>query len=694
MIEDKILEYVKENPGVGLGKLPKIFQVDKYNRKEFIKMIDGLEKDGKIFIDKHEKIFLVDGVKYVRGKIQGSEKGFGFLISDMARDIYIAKEDMNSAMNKDIVLVKIKKDQKDKKPEGKVLKIIKRGEEKVIGVLQASKDYGFVIPDDPKYSSDIYIPKEEINGAQDGQKVVVKITKWAEKNKSPEGKIKDILGYVGEPGVDILSIAQSFDIPLKFPKKVLNEAKYIPQEISEKSLKDRADFRDHIIYTIDGKDSKDFDDAIEVCKNTDGTYFLGVHIADVSQYVKEASYIDKEAFKRGNSYYLIDKVIPMLPVELSNGICSLNEGVERLTLSCLMTVDQKGKVIKSEIKESVIKSKRRLVYDNVSDYLEKGIKHESLEGLYESLDLGKELAEILMKKREDRGAIDFDFPENEFVLNEEGHPLEVKISERRIGNKLIEEFMILANETVAETYYWMQVPFLYRIHEEPEEEKIDTLNAAIRHLDLKVKVSQELQPIEIQKLIKKVEGSPEELFVSTLALRSLQKARYSEVNDKHFGLASKYYCHFTSPIRRYADLTIHRVIKDIIHGRLSEKRIKSLEALMPLIADKTSMMERVAQSAERKVDAVKMAEYMKDHIGESFEGIISSVTNFGIFVQLQNLIEGLVSYQSMDEYFEYDENEFCAKSTQSNKSYHMGDKVKVKCLGADLIAGTIDFELE
>lgn len=384
----------------------------------------------------------------------------------------------------------------------------------------------------------------------------------------------------------------------------------------------------------------------------------------------------------------------MLPVELSNGICSLNEGVERLTLSCLMTVDQKGKVIKSEIKESVIKSKRRLVYDNVSDYLEKGIKHESLEGLYESLDLGKELAEILMKKREDRGAIDFDFPENEFVLNEEGHPLDVKISERRIGNKLIEEFMILANETVAETYYWMQVPFLYRIHEEPEEEKIDTLNAAIRHLDLKVKVSQELQPMEIQKLIKKVEGSPEELFVSTLALRSLQKARYSEVNDKHFGLASKYYCHFTSPIRRYADLTIHRVIKDIIHGRLSEKRIKSLEALMPLIADKTSMMERVAQSAERKVDAVKMAEYMKDHIGESFEGIISSVTNFGIFVQLQNLIEGLVSYQSMDEYFEYDENEFCAKSTQSNKSYHMGDEVKVKCLGADLIAGTIDFELE
>ncbi len=694
MIEGKILGYIKENPGVGLGKLPKIFQVDKYSKKEFMKMLNKLEKDGKIFLDKHEKIFLVDGVKYVRGKIQGSEKGFGFLISDMARDIYIAKEDMNSAMNKDIVLVKIKKDEKDKKPEGKVLKIIKRGEEKVIGVFKSSKDYGFVIVDDHRYSNDIYIPKEGINGAKDGQKVLVKITKWAEKDKNPEGIIKEILGYVGEPGVDILSIAQSFDIPLKFPKKVLNEAKYIPQEISEKSLDSRADFRDHIIYTIDGKDSKDFDDAIEVCKNTDGTYFLGVHIADVSQYVKEASYLDKEAFKRGNSYYLIDKVIPMLPTELSNGICSLNEGVERLTLSCLMTVDQKGKVIKSEIKESVIKSKRRLVYDNVSDYLEKGIKDESLEGLYESLDLGKELAEILIKKREKRGAIDFDFPENEFVLNEKGHPLDVKISQRRIGNKLIEEFMILANETVAETYYWMQVPFLYRIHEEPEEEKIDTLNAAIRHLNLKVKVSQELQPIEIQKLIKKVEGSPEELFVSTLALRSLQKARYSETNDKHFGLASKYYCHFTSPIRRYADLTIHRIIKDIIHGRLSEKRIKSLEALIPLVADKTSMMERVAQSAERKVDAVKMAEYMKDHIGESFEGIVSSVTNFGIFVQLQNLIEGLVPYQSMKEYFEYDENEFCAKSTQSDKSYNMGDKVRVKCTGTDLIAGTIDFELE
>lgn len=693
MIENSILEYINANKVVSASKLLKAFEVDKYSRKGFLKAVENMDKEGKIFIDRKDKIHSIDGVRYVTGEIAGNEKGFGFLISKTGPDIFIPKESMNSAVHKDLVLVKIKDSKKGEKREGKVLKILKRASTKFVGTFQESGEFGFVILDNQKIGFDVFIRKNDKNDAKDGQKVVVKVHKWAENEKNPEGEIVEVLGFPEEPYVDIQSIAKSFDIPITFPKKVLNEAKYMPDAPTESQLEGRVDLTDMTIYTIDGKDSKDFDDAISVEKIND-KYRLGVHIADVSQYVKEDSYLDKEAFKRGNSYYLQDKVYPMLPHELSNGICSLIENEIRLTLSVFMDIDNKGRVTNHKIEETYIKSKRRLVYDDVSDYLENGMKHESLEGLYESLDLARELAEILMKKRFDRGSIDFDFKEANIITNEIGKPIEIGVRDRRIANKIIEEFMIVTNETVAEEYYWLDLPFLYRIHEEPDEEHIENLNMAIRHLGLKINNFRELRPVEFRELIDKVKGTPEEMFVSTLVLRSLKKARYSEVNDIHFGLASKYYSHFTSPIRRYADLFIHRIIKANIRGLLSRKRIEFYNELSHLVAEQTSKMERVAQSAERKVESVKMAEYMEDRIGEIYEGRIVSITSFGMFVQLENLVEGLISYKSMEGFYEMNESEYTASARDKEEVYHMGDTVKVKVVAANPTTGSIDFELE
>ncbi len=468
MIEDAILEYINSNKVVTIKTILKAFEVDKYSRGPFIKTLENMNRDGKIYVDRKERIHAIDNISYAVGEIAKNEKGFGFLLMDDGEDVFIPSEFMGSTINKDTVLVKIDKVSSGEKREGKILRIIKRNATKFVGTFQSSRDFGFVVPDDKKVGTDIFIRGEDINGAEDGQKVVAKIKKWAEKDKKPEGEIVEILGFPEDPYVDIESIAKSFDIPTSFPKKVSNEAKYMPEAPTEKQMEGRHDLTDMVIYTIDGADSKDFDDAISLEKAGDN-YRLGVHIADVSQYVKEDSYLDKEAFKRGNSYYLQDKVYPMLPKELSNGICSLNEGVVRLTLSVFMEIDKKGKVVEHKIEESFIKSKRRLVYDNVSDYLEEGKKHPSLEGLYDSLDMAKELAEILMKKRYDRGSIDFDFKEPEIITDENGVPIDILVKDRRIGNKIIEEFMICANETVAEEYYWLELPFLYRIHEEPDE---------------------------------------------------------------------------------------------------------------------------------------------------------------------------------------------------------------------------------
>lgn len=692
-IEDAILEYISSNKIVTRKTILKAFEVDKFSKGPFIKTLENMNRDGKIYIDKKERIHAIDNISYAVGEISKNEKGFGFLLMDDGEDVFIPSEFMGSTVNKDTVLVKIDKVSSGEKREGKILRIIKRNATKFVGTFQSSRDFGFVVPDDKKVGTDIFIRGEDINGAEDGQKVVAKIKKWAEKDKKPEGEITEILGFPEEPYVDVESIAKSFDIATKFPKKVLNEAKYMPKEPTERQLEGRHDLTDMMIYTIDGADSKDFDDAISIEKVGD-IYRLGVHIADVSQYVKEDSYLDKEAFKRGNSYYLQDKVYPMLPKELSNGICSLNEGVVRLTLSVFMEIDKKGKVVEHKIEESFIKSKRRLVYDNVSDYLEEGKKHPSLEGLYDSLDMAKELAEILMKKRYDRGSIDFDFKEPEIITDDNGVPLDILVKDRRIGNKIIEEFMICANETVAEEYYWLELPFLYRIHEEPDEEDVERLNSAIRHLGLSINNFRELRPVEFRNIIDKVKGTSEELFVSTLLLRSLQKARYSEVNDIHFGLASKYYSHFTSPIRRYADLFIHRIIKANLTGLLSRKKIEYYDELSHIVAEQTSKMERVAQACERKVESVKMAEYMKDRIGEKYSGIIVSITSFGMFVQLENLVEGLVPYKTMDGFYEMDENNYTAVANDREEVYHMGDMVNVVVVNSNITTGEIDFELE
>lgn len=691
MIKEKIYEVLANEPPMKKEQLYKFFNIGPNEKKDFMKLIENLEKEGLVFFN-GKKYFVINNEKYKKGIIQGNQKGFGFLLQE-EDDIFISQQNMGSALNGDEVVVEVyDESRRGSSKEGKVVSIIKRANEKVVGTFQDRKSFGFVVPDDDKISFDIFISKKNMLNAKEGQKVQVKIDKWPEGDKKPEGKVIQVFGYANEKGVDILSIAASLNLPMEFSKEALQQASSTPKDVRESDLKGREDFRDLTTFTIDGADSKDFDDAVSIEKLENGNVVLGVHIADVSHYVKESDALDVEAFQRGNSVYLIDKVIPMLPKELSNGICSLNEGVDRLTLSVMMELDDNAKVVAHSIYEGVINSSKRLVYDNVSDFLEKGEVHESIVGLEEDLLLMGELAKKLRKKRMDRGSIDFDFPEAKITVDENGRPIDVSKEERRTANKLIEEFMLLCNETVAEQHFWMEIPFLYRIHEEPEVEKLETLNKILRYLGLKLN-TQNLDSKEVQKLIESVKGKDEELFVSTLVLRSLKKARYSEINDIHFGLAAKYYSHFTSPIRRYSDLTIHRIIKDILNNKLVAGRIQYLENVLPEIAKQTSMTERIAQDAERKVEDLKTAEYMQSKIGEKFPAVISSITNFGIFAQLDNTIEGLISYQSMDEYFDYNENEIIASSRDSNKTYHVGDKIVIEVVSTNVTRGNIDFKI-
>lgn len=691
MIKDKILEVLKSQEPMTEEQIMKFFNVKNKEKKEISKILEDLQESEEIFFEENKKkYYIVDGENFAMGKIQGNEKGFGFLLQE-DEDVFIAPGNMNSAMNGDIAVVKIFKESTGASLEGKVIAIAKRANEKLVGTFQKQKSFGFVVPDEKRLGYDVFIPKRFMLNAKDGQKVVVQIDKWPSKDKKPEGKVVEILGFPGEKGVDILSVAASFNLPMGFSKEAIRKAKSIPQEVSKKMMEHRVDLRNLTTFTIDGADSKDFDDAVSIEKLSNGNYYLGVHIADVAHYVRERDELDKEAYKKGNSVYLVDKVIPMLPRELSNGICSLNEGVDRLTLSVMMEVNKNGKVVNHSIVESVINSKRRLIYDNVSDFIEDVKKDDSLVGLEDEILYMADLAKILMTKRENRGSIDFDFPEAKIVVDENGHPVDIYKEERRVANKIIEEFMILCNEVVAEDYFWLEIPFLYRIHEEPEEERINSLNSTIRHLGYKLN-TQNLSSRDVQDLINEVKGKEEELFVSTLVLRSMRKAKYSAEQGIHFGLASKYYSHFTSPIRRYSDLVIHRVIKDIMHNKLSDSRVDYLEEMLPMIAEHVSATEKTSQEAERMVESIKMAEYMHDRIGEEYDGIISSITSFGIFVQLENTIEGLVGYNAMDDYFEFNEEEYTAVGRDTNKIYHMGDKVKIRVTNANTTKGTIDFE--
>jgi ribonuclease R len=579
--------------------------------------------------------------------------------------------------------------------EGVIVAVLEHTITELVGTYQESRNYGFVIPDNGKIGYDIFIPKEKSHGAVEGHKVVCQITDYGKGRRNPEGVITQILGHINDPGTDILSIVKSYDIPSEFSDEVVRYLDKIPDSVNSKDCAGRVDCRSWQMVTIDGEDAKDLDDAITLTES-DGVYHLGVHIADVSHYVTENSPLDKSAYERGTSVYLVDRVIPMLPHKLSNGICSLNQGVDRLALSCLMDIDSKGNVISSRICETVVNVDRRMTYTNVKKVLD---GDESLiEEYHDIVDFFKlmeKLAGILREKRYRRGSIDFDFPETKITLDKNGHPIDVRPYDRNTATRIIEEFMLIANETVATEYFWQELPFLYRSHEKPDPEKMQKLGAFINNFGYSIRVGENMHPKEIQKLLNKIEGSDEENLIARLTLRSMKRASYTTECVGHFGLAAKYYCHFTSPIRRYPDLFIHRIIKENIHGGLTEKRIAHYNKLLPETAKHTSTTERRADDAERDTDKLKMVEYMEGHIGESFDGVISSITSWGIYVELPNTIEGMIRVSQLtDGHYEYDENHYEMVNWRNGRRYKLGQKLKVRVAGIDKILRTIDFDID
>ena len=673
------------------------FKIDKKDQKEFFKALEGMEKEGSILKARNDRYGLLNNEYLAVGILEGNEKGFGFVISKErpGEDVFVAAENMNSAMHGDKVVVNIlKRRESSKKQEGEIIRILERANETVIGTYEGNGNFGFVIPDNHKLSYDIFIPKAASMNAKDGHKVIVELTRWPEPRRNPEGNVVEVLGYPWEKGTDILSIVRMFNLPSIFPQDTLKEAQAVSNRIPDDEISRRRDLRQLKTFTIDGADAKDLDDAISIERLDDNNYRLGVHIADVSHYVKEGTPLDKEALNRGNSVYLLDRVIPMLPHELSNGICSLNPNEDRLTMSVIMDIDKKGKVYAHEIFESVIKSAARLVYDDVSDLLEgKTSPDEKLANVADEIFIMKELMDILRARRERRGSIDFDFPESYIELDENGKPIDVRKLERRVANKLIEEFMLVCNETVAERYFWAQIPFLYRIHEDPNPEKVADFLRFIHNFGYAIR-GKELHPKDFQRLTDEIKGKKEEPVISTLLLRTMQKAVYSSEPGKHFGLAAQYYSHFTSPIRRYPDLQIHRIIKESLRGSLSSKRLEHLEGLLPEVADHTSMTERKAEEAEREVDDLKKAQYMAERIGEEYDGIVSSVTSFGIFVQLENTIEGLVHFSNMeDDFYFFDEDNYLIVGERTKKTFRLGDEVRIKVIGADIGKKNIDFAI-
>lgn len=699
-IREKIIEFVnsKEYKPMIKEEILVRFEIDYSAKKEFYKILDDLEKEGLLIKTLNERYAPINNDYLVVGKLEGNERGFGFVMPDdkTREDIFIPAENMKGAMHGDRVVANIlKKSDSGRRDEGEIIRILNRENQLIVGTFEENKSFGFLISDDKKIAYDVFIPKGSFNDAKNRQKVVVEITRWPEQRRNPEGKVIEVLGYVGEKGTDILSIIRQFKLPEEFPEKIRAYAADIEQEISDRDIEGRTDLRHLKTFTIDGADAKDLDDAISIEVLDNGNYSLGVHIADVAHYIKENSPLDKEALNRGNSVYLIDRVVPMLPKELSNGICSLNPNEDRLTLSVIMEINKNGNVVNHQILESVINSKARLIYDDVSDLLEKedeGAK-EKLKDLLDELKHMQELARMLYEKRDHRGSIDFDFPETMIILDNNGIPVEIKKMDRRIANRMIEEFMLVTNETVAEEYFWAEIPFLYRIHEEPAQEKLSDFAKFIHNFGYILK-GKEIHPKELQLLTKEIKGKKEEIVISTLLLRSLKKAKYSNVPDIHFGLASKYYSHFTAPIRRYPDLVIHRIIKDNLKGKLTMDKQRILEDKLPEIADHTSMTERRAEEAEREVEDMKKAQYMSDKIGEKYEGIISSLTNFGIFVQLENTIEGLIHFSNMlDDYYNFDEENYYIIGERTKRIYRLGDAVKIEVVGADPLRRNIDFAL-
>ncbi len=684
-------------------ELAVMLQVSKEDRGELNRILNELLAEGKLSLTKKGKFIKAKySDKELVGTFISHPKGFGFVeIEGRDEDLYIPENFVNGAFHKDTVRVSLlsgySAGQNGRRQEAQVIEILARGMKQIVGIYDKSnKNYGFVMPDNTKVGEDIFVPVERSKGAVSGHKVVCEITDYGKNNRKPEGKITEILGHVNDPGVDIMSIVKGYELPTEFSEKIMHQVERVANEVSEADMAGRRDLRAVQMVTIDGEDAKDLDDAVSLTR--DGAlYQLGVHIADVTNYVQENSALDWEARERGTSVYLVDRVIPMLPHKLSNGICSLNAGENRLALSCLMTIDQKGEVVSHEIVESVIRVDRRMSYTSVKKILDD--KDEETCREYEELvpmfELMRELAGILREKRKKRGSIDFDFPESKIILDGQGHPVEIKPYERNVATKIIEDFMLIANETVAEHFHWMELPFVYRTHDNPDPEKISKLGTFIRNFGYSIKSRQEeIHPKELQKLLAKIEDTPEEALISRLTLRSMKQAKYTIDCTGHFGLACQYYCHFTSPIRRYPDLQIHRIIKEQIRGRLNEKRIEHYSEILPEVAKHSSEMERRADEAERETDKLKKVEFMEQHIGEIYEGVISSITTWGVYVELPNTIEGMIHVSMLPgDYFYYDEETYEMVGQATDIRYKLGQKILVRVNATDRLLRTIDFDI-
>lgn len=720
-------------------EIASLLQIPKQKRSELQEVLEALEQEGKIMVihrgrykkcpvknsaDKHagcedsrkeqnrgkdvkrsEKdewagaAFCPEPAECKRGTFISHSKGFGFVELEETdeEDIFIPAPYVGEAFHRDEVEVVLLPQQSGRRQEGRVVRVLSHGITEVIGTFERSNSFGFVIADNVRISKDIFIPKECINNAATGDKVIVQMRSYGSGQKSPEGKVVEILGKVGEPGIDVLSVARAYDIPMEFPIKVINQAERCPDHVLENDFNGRLDLRGWQMVTIDGEDAKDLDDAVSVSME-DGMYKLGVHIADVSNYVQGGSALDREALKRGTSVYLVDRVIPMLPKKLSNGICSLNAGEDRLALSCIMWVDKKGLVKKHQIAETVIHVDRRMSYTNVNKILteedeELIVEYRDLVPMFRMM---KQLSDLLRANRSNRGAIDFEFPESKIILNDRGKPIDIKAYEHNAATNLIEDFMLLANETVAKEYCRKEIPFLYRTHENPDMDKMEGVLSFIRNQGISVSKSmEEITPKEVQEILSAIEGSPMEPLISRLLLRSMKQARYTTGCSGHFGLAAKYYCHFTSPIRRYPDLQIHRIIKDDLRGRMNDQKKEYYVSILEEVARQTSATERRAEEAERETDKMKMAEYMQYHIGETFDGVVSGVTGWGIYVELPNTVEGLVHVNTLrDDYYVFDQGNYQMIGEMTGKTYRLGDKVRVRTADVDLGNKTIDFVLE
>lgn len=670
-----------------------LLDIPKAKRSELMEVLDSLVADGTIGVSKKGKYMKPENVALV-GTFESTSRGFGFVvIPDREDDIFVKANDTMNAFYHDKVKVVITTEKNGgKRAEGKIVAIVEHEVKEVVGTFQKNRTYGFVIPDNAKINCDIFIPQEFMNGAVEGSKVVASISDYGSQSKNPQGRVTEVLGHIDDPGVDIMSIIKAYDLPVEFPESVKKAINDIPDVVSEKDKAGRVDLRNVQMVTIDGEDAKDLDDAVSISKEGP-VYHLGVHIADVSHYVTEGSALDKEALKRGTSVYLVDRVIPMIPHKLSNGICSLNQGEDRLALSCLMDIDEKGNIVGHRICETVINVDRRMSYTSVKKILVDNDTNEIMKykELVPMFHMMEEAAELLRKKRFARGSVDFDFPESKIILDENGHPTDIKPYDRNVATKIIEDFMLAANETVAEDYFWQDMPFLYRTHENPDPEKMRKLATFINNFGYTLRLTDDLRPKEIQKLLSEIEGSDAENLISRLTLRSMKKAKYTTECVGHFGLAAKYYCHFTSPIRRYPDLQIHRIIKENLHGGLSPKRAAHYDAILPDVAVQTSAMERRAADAERDTDKLKMAEYMEQFVGETFDGVVSGVTAWGVYVELPNTIEGMVSINNMKGFYTFDEEHYEMVGELGNRSYKLGQKVKVVVIGTDKILRTIDF---